>query len=93
MRLKSDVTSHFKPSTVYGRKGDEVRIISESTDGVCIVEKVDGERFSVKVELLSADKIKKETAQVAAVTNKPINHRVPATRKKAAPINQQPNLF
>ncbi|MBK7883042.1 MAG: hypothetical protein IPJ81_03920 [Chitinophagaceae bacterium] len=92
MRLKEDVRSLFKPEVLYGKQGEEVKIISEKGT-VCIVENINGDRFPVNVSALTEDPIKEKPEAVPDTTavKKPIINRVPVS-KKAAPINQK-SLF
>jgi hypothetical protein len=51
LTLLSDIVSNGKGGKVYGKKGDEVRLISDR-GGVLIVEDKKGERFPVKKEMV-----------------------------------------
>ena len=89
LKLKIDIFSTMKPSVKYGSAGDEVKVIADYT-GVLIVERlIDNHRFAVKPESLTEEKVIHEAApDTAAPNNKPIINREPATKKKAAPKNQ-----
>lgn len=60
MKLKSDLFSTSRPSMLYGRKGDEVKIIRDC-ENVLIVETSCGNRFPVPREKLTYDE-ENETA-------------------------------
>lgn len=89
----NDAISHCNDKTVYGKAGDEVKIIAEFGN-VVIVEGLKGERFPVKKTGL-AEEVKEQILEAApdtAVTNTTIINRAPVSKKKAMPINQ-PTLF
>lgn len=92
MRLKEDVRSLFNPETLYGKQGDDVEMISDCGN-VCIVQSKDGNKFPVRTELLTEQKIDRKTEAVPDTTadKKTIINRVPVS-KKVAPINQK-SLF
>lgn len=48
MKLKCDVVSKFNPKQIYGKKGDEVRLIY--MDEVTAVVEKDGSRFPMRTE-------------------------------------------
>jgi hypothetical protein len=90
LRLKADHHSTCDPHIIYGRKGDEVTLISVF-DNVCIVADEAGKRFPANIELLSGNIIPKnqEAAPGTAAPNKPIINRAPVPKKKKeVPINQ-----
>lgn len=89
LRLKKTIYSSFNAGYVYGRKGDEVKLINRS-DNVCIVEDEKGNKFPILLEDLTGLIIEKTEAAPddTAAPNKTITHRAPVSKKKAAPINQ-----
>lgn len=95
MKLKCDVRSGGSGKKLYGLIGDEVKVISERGN-VVIVEGVDGVRFPTLKENLTDGPVKvipKPAAPADTVARlQPIINRVPASKKKAAPIKQS-NLF
>lgn len=91
-KLTENIKS-YKDNVIYGKRGDLVTIIRDCGN-VCIVECIDGERFPVKkCKLIDEEvEVKKEAVPDATAQNKPIINRVPVSKKKAVPINQQ-SLF
>jgi hypothetical protein len=75
MFLVRTIISVVKPSVIYGRAGDEVRVIVWHND-VAIVEDKEGGRFSVKKEHLS------ETAQSVPDTTDEIINRPPVSMRQ-----------
>ena len=59
MKLKADVFSHLRPGNKYGKKGDEVKLISEQGI-VAIVEGPDGIRYPVPFENLTEYEVPNE---------------------------------
>ena len=59
MRLKSDIRGSFRPEVIYGKKGDEVKIISDCGN-VFLVEGPDGNKFPVPADQLEENKIDKK---------------------------------
>lgn len=94
MKLKCDIRCGCDTKRIYGRMGDEVKVISDRGN-VLIVEGADKNRFPVLTENVTDEPVKINTKpaapDTAARVTKPIINRVPVS-KKAAPINQ-PNLF
>lgn len=75
MKLKCDVFSHLRPTDQYGKKGDEVKLISKD-ETVAIVEGPDRNRFPVPIEKLTEDEVPVET------TEKIIHNQEPARKEK-----------
>jgi len=93
MVLLNDVASSYNPKIIYGKKGEEVKIISEDFGDVLIVETTDGNRFSMLKNQANNSINEKSIATPDAVVPMPnINNKVSASNKKAAPTNQQ-SLF
>lgn len=86
MWLKNDIRSHMHDEIIYGRQGQEVKVISDH-DNVLIVENEDGNRFSVLRIHCTHEYVNPQSCTDTAVTNININ-RAPVSRRKAAPINQ-----
>lgn len=83
MKLKRDIRSHFKTECIYGTAGEEVTIIKESADGVCIVQNSEGARFSCRKEnLTESDEISKS---VALPENKPVIRKTKTVKKTSNP--------
>lgn len=82
MKLSKEIRSKLKPDVVYGKEGEEVKVIRE--DGhMAIVENDKGDRFPVTMDLLTDEyKATPEREQVKQI-NKPVPPKV--KKSKVAP--------
>ena len=84
MKLKNDKRSHLKPDVVYGRKGEEVKMISDNGT-VLIVEAESGSRFTVRKEEVTEN----EVAQTEKTANNIIKPDVVSKPSKAGKPGSQ----
>jgi len=88
-RLLCDIKSNFKKH-IYGRKGDEVRLIAISGD-VAIVE--GRERFPVRIEYITTDDVNKEEPQQENQIVKPVQAAIRRKSARPAPKKQEGSLL
>ena len=91
MKLINDVVSSLNPKKVYGRAGDEVKIISADFDKQTIVEDANGYRFSTMKANLTEGFVQ-GTAKSNVNNNERVQVSRPKSSAKAVPLNQQ-SLF
>ncbi len=88
-KLTADIIGNFK-RTVYGKAGDEVKIISKS-DTVLIVENEEGSRFPVLVSEVTEDpSISESPGPPPIAKEQPVPE---SPRKKANKKNDHSTLF
>lgn len=86
MKLKNDKRSHLKPDVVYGRKGEEVKMISDN-GAVLIVETESGNRFTVRKDEVTEDAVEQKEVAVNNIL-KPNMVRKPSNGSKPGSQNQ-----
>lgn len=91
MKLLKTIKSSFNPSRIYGRAGDEVKIINDEYDKQAIVEDVNGKRFSTLKENLTKDFVP-DTTKPFANNNQKVQVSKERNISKVVPLNQQ-SLF
>ena len=89
MKLKHDKHSHIKPHVVYGRQGEEVKLITRR-DQVLIVEGETGQRFSVKEDEVTNNEVAPKTEPVNNFS-KPVPAAKP--KRNSKPGHNQKPLF
>lgn len=84
--LKTDVCG-VRAGTIYGKAGDEVKIIADHI-GVLIVESLNGNRFAAK-----RDEVTEVVEEIGKSTVRPIVTVETKKGKKSTPKNIQKDLF
>lgn len=88
-RLTKNIQSNFN-SSIYGKVGEEVNIISCHDGKIAVVENVlNKNRYTVFMEDLTTEDVKIEAKPDTIANHKSINNRVSLSKKRATPINQK----
>jgi hypothetical protein len=86
MKLKNDKRSRLKPDIVYGRKGEEVKMISDNGT-VLIVEAESGNRFTVRKEEVTEDVVEQTEEAVNNISKQNVVSK-PSKASKPGSQNQ-----